>query len=267
MTTAWHVDETALARWVDGTDGSVSGASVEQHLLTCPDCRALVPADPVADAVWVRVQDAIEVPRPKLLERLLRSAGLPSPDARIVAASPAFRGAWLVGMAALLLFVTVAGSFGNARGQWAFLLIAPLVPALAVALGYDPELDEQLEAECATPYSRLRLVLLRSAALLLVGIPSMVLASLALPGSIAFWWLAPAAGCTAVVLALSTWTTPLNSVGTVGTAWLLVVGSTFRTHTPTDILDEEWVATYLAVGVVALLVMVLRRGRMAWVAR
>jgi hypothetical protein len=267
MTATWHVDEAALARWVDGTDGAVSGASVEQHLLTCADCRARVPAAPVAESVWSRVRDTVEVPRPTLLERFLRSTGLPAADARIVAVRPAFRAGWLVGMAGLLAFVTVAGSFGSARGQWVFLLVAPLVPALAVALGYDPELDEQLEAECATPYSRLRLVLLRSAALLLVGIPSMVVASLALPGSMAFWWLAPAAGCTAVVLALSTWTTPLNAAASVGTAWLVVVGSTFRTHAPTDVLDDEWVAVYLVVAVVALGVMVLRRGRMAWVAR
>ncbi|MDP9182985.1 MAG: zf-HC2 domain-containing protein, partial [Actinomycetota bacterium] len=209
MTTTWHVDDAALTRWVEGTDGSVAGASVEQHLLTCAECRAKVTPEPLVDQVWNRVRDVVEVPRVSWLEHLLRRTGLPPADARIVAVSPAFRGAWLVGLMTLLAFVTAAGGYGAGRGQLAFLVIAPLVPALAVALGYDPELDEALESECATPYSRFRLVLLRSAALLVVAVPAFVVASLLLPGSIAFWWLLPAAACTALVLALSTWLVPL----------------------------------------------------------
>jgi hypothetical protein len=264
MTTLWHVDEAALARWVDGTDGSVAGASVEQHLLGCAQCRAKVPTDPLVEQVWARVQDVVEVPRASLLERALHWAGLPSPDARIVAASPAFRGAWLVGMTALLAFVTVAGAYGAGRGQWAFLLVAPLVPALGIALGYDPELDEALESECATPYSRVRLVLLRSAALLVVAVPAFVAASAVLPGTIAFWWLAPAACCTAAVLALSTWWVPLTSVGVVGTVWVLVVGSRLGGGAPGEILTGSWLATYAVVCAGALLLLVVRRGRLLW---
>ena len=264
MTTAWHVDDEALARWVDGTDGSVAGASVEQHLLTCPECRAKVPAEPVVDQTWARVRDALEVPKQSLVERLARRAGLSAADARIVAVSPAFRGAWLVGLTALLVFVTIAGDYGESHGQLAFLLLAPLVPALAVALGYDPELDEALESECATPYSRLRLVLLRSAALVVVAVPAFVTASLLLPGSIAFWWLAPAAGCTAVVLALSTWIAPLTATGAVGTVWLMVVSSVARHGTAADVVGDEYVLTYAAVSVAGVLLFLARRGRLAW---
>jgi hypothetical protein len=266
--TAWHVDDIAIERWVEGTDGSVQGASVEQHLLTCAECRGRIPAQPVADPVWNRVQDALQVPRESLLERFLRRTGLSAADARIVAVSPAFRAAWLVGLGTLLAFVTLAGGYGSGRGQWSFLLVAPLVPALAVALGYDPELDEALETECATPYSRPRLVLLRSAALILVALPAFVVTSVLLPGSIAFWWLAPAAGCTALVLALSMWVTPLTAVGMVGTGWFCLVGSRFRHGLPSDVLDESWVAVYLAVAVASMLLMVERRGKLVtWRAR
>jgi hypothetical protein len=264
MTTAWHVDDAALARWVEGTDGSVAGASVEQHLLACAECRARVTPDPVVDDVWSRVRDVVEVPRATVLERLLRRLGLPEADARIVAVSPAFRGAWLVGLSALVVFVTVAGSWGSGRGQLAFLAVAPLVPALAVALGYDPELDEALETECATPYSRLRLVLLRSAALLVVALPGLTLVSTLLPGTIAFWWLVPATACTAVVLALSTWAAPLTAVGAVGTVWLVVVSSIARHGAATDALQEDYLASYAAVAAVAALLFVVRRGRLAW---
>lgn len=264
MTTAWHVDDAALARWVDGTDGSVTGASVEQHLLGCARCRAKVLPDPVVDQVWARVRDAVEVPPASVLERALGRLGLPEADARIVAVSPAFRGAWLVGLSALLAFVTFAGAFGEGRGLLAFLTMAPLVPALAVALGYDPELDEALDTECATPYSRFRLVLLRSAALLLVAVPAFVVASLLLPGSIAFWWLAPAAGCTVAVLALSTWVAPLTAAGVVGTGWLVLIGLVTRRGTVTDVLAQDYLATYAAVTAAAVLLIVARRSRPAW---
>jgi hypothetical protein len=264
MTTTWHVDDAALQRWVDGTDGSVAGASVEQHLLACAACRARVPVEPVVDQVWARVQDAVEVPKQSLLERFLQRLGLAEPDARIVAVSPAFRGAWLVGLSALLSFVTVAGGYGAGHGQLAFLLIAPLVPALAVAMGYDPELDEALESECATPYSRVRLVLLRSVALLVVAIPAFVTASLLLPGSIAFWWLAPAAGCTAAVLALSTWVVPLTATGIVGTVWLMVVSTVARQGVAADVVGGGYLVGYAALSVAGLLLFVARRSRLAW---
>jgi hypothetical protein len=260
----WHVDELALERWVDGTDGSVAGASVEQHLISCAECRAKVVPDPVVDQVWARVRDVIEVPPTTLLERLLQRVGLPQADARIVAVSPAFRGAWLVGLTSLLVFVTVAGGWGAGRGQLAFLAIAPLVPALAVALGYDPELDEALETECATPYSRLRLVLLRSAALLIVALPAFVVASTVLPGSIAFWWLVPAAVCTVLVLTLSTWVAPLTAAGIVGTVWFGVVSSVARRGAAEDVLGDDFLMTYAAIAAAAVLLLVVRRGRLVW---
>jgi len=258
----WHVDDVTLERWVDGTDGSVSGASVEQHLLACADCRGRVPAQPVADPVWQRVQDVLQVPRATVLERLLRRTGMSQADARIVAVSPAFRAGWLAALATVLAFVTVAGSYGSGRGQWVFLVVAPLVPALAVALGYDPELDEALETECATPYPRLRLVLLRSVALLVVAVPALMAVSFAVPGQIAFWWLAPAAGCTALVLALSTWVAPLAAVATVGTGWLLLVSSVASRGAVTDVLDEGWVAAYAVVCVTSAALVVARQGRL-----
>lgn len=264
MTTAWHVDDAALARWVEGTDGSVTGASVEQHLLTCAACRAKVPAEPVVDQVWARVRDVVEVPRRTVLERVLRRTGLSEADARVVAVSPAFRAAWLVGLSVLLAFVTLAGGYGDGRGQWAFLVVAPLVPCLGVALGYDPELDDALETECATPFSRVRLVVLRSVALLAVALPALVLASLLLPGSLAYGWLVPAAGCTALVLAVSTWFAPLTAAGVVATGWVVLVSMVAQRRSPATVLDGGHLAAYALVGGVAVLAVVLRRRQLAF---
>ena len=41
---SWHVSETALRRWIDRSDSLAEGASVEQHLLSCGQCRELVAA-------------------------------------------------------------------------------------------------------------------------------------------------------------------------------------------------------------------------------
>src|SRR5438067_1096121 len=84
------------------------------------------------------VAPAAEVPRPSVFERLLRGAGLPAPEARLVAVASAFRGVWLTGVAAVLAFAALAAALGHARGVWLFLAVAPVVPCLVVAAGYDP---------------------------------------------------------------------------------------------------------------------------------
>jgi hypothetical protein len=108
------------------------GASAEQHLLSCGPCRARVTAAGVTGrsvidfaAVWDRTRDAVEVPRPSVFERLLRGAGLPAAEARLVAVASAFRGVWLTGVAAVLVFAALAAALGHARGVWLFLAVAP----------------------------------------------------------------------------------------------------------------------------------------------
>ena len=176
--TGWHLGDDALRRYVERTDSLAEGASAEQHLLSCEPCRARVTAAAsvtgrsVIDlaAVWDRTRDAVEVPRPSVFERLLRGAGLPAPEARLVAVASAFRGVWLVGVAAVLAFAALAAVLGHARGMWLFLAVAPVVPCLVVAAGYDPWMDPALEPELVTPYPALRLILLRTIAVLALAV-------------------------------------------------------------------------------------------------
>ncbi len=179
------------------------GASAEQHLLSCEQCRARVnPAAGVIDfaAVWDRTRDIVEVPRPSVFERLLRVAGLPAHEARLVAVASAFRGVWLTGVAAVLAFAALAAAFGHARGVWLFLAVAPVVPCLVVASSYDPGMDPALEPELVTPYPALRLILLRTIAVLALALPAVLVFGLAVPGEAPFAWLLPAVGFVAVVL-------------------------------------------------------------------
>jgi hypothetical protein len=85
-------------------------------------------------------------------------------------------------------------------------------------------LDPTREIGLAAPYSWLRLLLIRTAAVLAVTVPIVAAAGLALPGSkgLAAAWLLPTAGLTCAALALTARMTPVVAVGVVATAWVVV---------------------------------------------
>ena len=264
--TGWHLDDDMLRRYAGRADSLAEGASAEQHLLSCGPCRARVGAAVAAAgvidlaAVWDRTRDAVEVPGPSVFERVLRGAGLPAAEARLVAVASAFRGVWLAGVAAVLVFAALAAVFGHARGVWLFLAVAPVVPCLVVAAGYDPWLDPALEPELVTPYPALRLVLLRTVAVLTLALPAVLLFGLVVPGETAFAWLLPAAGFVAVVLAASTWVSPLRAAVAVSSLWLGVVWLlASRISSPDAVLQGRAQAGFLALAAGSFSVFLLRR--------
>ena len=269
--TGWHLDDDALRRYVERADSLAEGASAEQHLLSCEPCRARVNAAAsvtgrsVIDfvAVWDRTRDAVEVPRPSVFERLLGVAGLPAPEARLVAVASAFRGVWLAGVAAVLAFAALAAAIGHTRGEWLFLAVAPVVPCLVVAAGYDPRLDPALEPELVTPYPVLRLILLRTIAVLALALPAMLLFGLVVPGETAFAWLLPAVGFVTVVLAASTWVSPLRAAIAVSLAWLATVWLlAARSGSPESVLQARAQAAFLALAAASFSIFLLRRRRL-----
>ena len=241
------------------------GASVEQHLLTCARCRAVVNSAvdvTVADlaAAWDRTRDAVEVPRPSVFERLLRTAGLPAHEARLVALASAFRAGWLVGVAAVLAFAALAAAIGHDRGTWFFLAAAPLAPCLMVAFSYDRRMDPALEPETVTPYSALRLVLLRTIAVLALALPAVLLLGLVVPGEAPFAWLLPAVGFVAVVLAASTWVSQLNAAMTVSVGWLTTVWLlATRLASPAAVLQAQTQMAFLVLATASFGIFLLRR--------
>jgi hypothetical protein len=264
--TGWHLDDDMLRRYVERTDSLAEGASVEQHLLACEQCRTRInPAVDVIDfaAVWDRTRDIVEVPRPSVLERLLRGAGLPAPEARLVAVASAFRGVWLAGVAAVLAFAALAAALGHARGTWLFLAVAPVVPCLVVASSYDPRLDPALEPELVTPYPALRLILLRTVAVLALALPVVLLLGLVIPTEEPFAWLLPAVGFVAVVLAASTWVSPLRAAIAVSSAWLAVIWLlAARSGSPEAVLQARAQAAFLALAAASFVIFLVRRRRL-----
>jgi len=264
--TGWHLDDDTLRRYVERVDSLAEGASAEQHLLSCEPCRARVSAavDVInLAAVWDRTRDTVEGPRPSVFERLLRVAGLPAHEARLVAVASAFRGVWLAGAAAVLAFAALAAVAGHARGLWLFLAVAPVVPCLVVASSYDPWLDPALEPELVTPYPALRLILLRTIAVLVLALPVVLLFGLFIPTEEPFAWLLPAVGFVAVVLAASTWFSPLRSAITVSSIWLTVVWLlAARSGSPEAVLQARVQAAFLALAAASFVIFLLRRRRL-----
>jgi hypothetical protein len=269
--TAWHLDDDALRRYVERTDSLAEGASAEQHLLACEPCRTRVTAAAsvtgrsVIDfaAVWDRTRDAVEVPRPSVFERLLRVAGLPAHEARLVAVASAFRGVWLTGVAAVLAFAALAAAIGHARGMWLFLAVAPIVPCLVVASSYDPWMDPALEPELVTPYPMVRLILLRTIAVLALALPAVLLFGLVVPGETAFAWLLPAVGFVALVLAASTWVSPLRAAIAISLAWFTAVWLTAaRSGSPESVLQARAQTAFLVLTAASFSIFLLRRRRL-----
>lgn len=266
----WHIEGRLLADYVDGRADAVSGNSVEQHVVRCSACRShlndLVD-DPMLTTVWDRVLDTVQAPTPSLGERLLRRAGVTPGDALLLWAAPAFRAPWLAATLVTLAFATLAAASSETRGMLLFVLVAPLLPVAGVALAYGPDADEAHEATVPTPYPALRLVLLRTVAVLATTLPVTLVAGLLLPGSpaVAVAWLAPSLAGVALTLALSTWLSVARSAICVALGWGVLAASLAgpASGSPALSLEPWFIPAYLALAVASAAVLVLRGDHLA----
>jgi hypothetical protein len=120
--------------------------------------------------------------------------------------------------------------------------------------------DPSYELVRAAPYVTVRLVLLRTAAVLVTTAPFAIIAGLFLPTTpaIAVAWLLPAAGFVVVVLAASTWVDAEIAAGAVGVGWIAVVGLAIRHGHPLAVFAPIPIVTYLALAAVAGLILLRR---------
>jgi hypothetical protein len=228
--TVWHLDPEAIRRYAQGTAPPDLAASAEAHLMKCATCRDAIASHVDTrrvEAIWHEVADRVDAPRPSWPERMLARLGAGEATARLVAATPTLRGPWLLGIAGVLALSVWAAQVDE-RFLRMFLVAAPLGPLAGVALAFAGGLDPTREIGLAAPYSGLRLLLIRTAAVLAVTVPIVTAAGLALPGShwLAAAWLLPTAGLTCAALALTARMTPVVAVGVVATAWVLVTTPT-----------------------------------------
>ncbi|MFJ4692164.1 zf-HC2 domain-containing protein [Streptomyces sp. NPDC088766] len=143
------------------------------------------------------------------------------------AAGPAVRGAWSVAVLVVALgAVALAYGAGVTGARPLLLALAPVVPVLGVALSYGPHADPVHEIAAASPAGGLRLLLTRTAAVLLVCLPVLTLAGLLLPGPGApgaAAWLLPGLALTLASLALAGYVGSRPGAAVTGGGWLCAV--------------------------------------------
>jgi len=220
----WHIPEPMALAYVSGEVQGARAASIEAHVMTCATCRSLVgrevPTDRL-DAIWADVEELVDSPRRSLAERLLTRVGLPESDARLVASAPSLHLSWLTAIAGVLAFAAWASQNGD-RGLALFLIVAPIVPVVAVAGAYGRWIDPTYEVSVSSSYPTLRLLLLRSTAVVIAAGLLAVVASLLVPDArVAAAWILPCLALVAVTLVLSRWLPLLWSAGFVATCYVL----------------------------------------------
>lgn len=228
----WHVEGTTLARYAAGEISLVTAASTETHLTGCSACRARLA--PAADpgrlaAIWSEVDHRVEVSSLPVAERMMRVVGVRDDTARLLAAAPSLTASWLLSIAVAVAFA-VAAADTAATGLLVFLVLAPMLPVAGVAAAYGRSADPAYELAVAAPYSLLRLLLVRSVAvvgstLALTAVGSLVLFD---AGWTAVAWLLPALALSTSTLALSPRVAPVWAASGVLTAWVAVVGLAWR---------------------------------------
>jgi hypothetical protein len=273
----WHPEGPQLADYANGRlsgpRGSVIGGSIEAHLIACESCRTAVAAhvpEQRLSTVWNTVRERVDAPKRSLIERLMTRCGLPEADVRVLLATPTLRLAWLAGMVATLGFGVWAA---HARGgnDLPFLLVAPLLPVLGVASAFTPRLDPAYDVARAASYSAVRLVLVRSVAVVTATIVLGFAAALALPVlSLAVAaWLLPALSLTCVVLAIATWWEPQRAAAIVAAGWVVaVVGIARESTDPLAAFGASGQVAVTALGIAALVVFIVRHNSVdAWSSR
>ena len=261
---SWHVDAPVWEAYATGRLDAAAELSLESHLTSCPDCRAAARsqvAPAAVDEVWTHVRQTISAPAPSLPQRAMRRLGVPADDAVVVSAADSFMVPWAVAVGFAVVSACVVGlaGLGPAGRDAAFLALVPLVPVLAVVASYDA-LDPVREMVTATPYSKLRLALLRAAAALAVAVPATMTIGLVVPNmtDLALAWLAPSLGLTLAALVLLTWFEAWVTGVLTASIWVTVV-ALLRAGDQVDALTTPVVQVAFVVGAgVLALALVLR---------
>lgn len=261
---SWHIDPPTWEAYVAGRLALGAEASVETHLTGCAECRAAAKAhvEPAAaDAVWTQVRATISAPALPLPLRLLQRLGVPGDDLVVVAATESLLVPWAVAIGFAMTCACMVGlaGLGPASRDAVFLALAPLIPALAVVAAYD-SLDPLREVMAPTPYSKLRLALLRATASLAVAVPATSVIGLVVPAvdDLAFMWLAPSLCLTLGVLVLLTWCEAKVAGTVVASVWVAVVTAVRLSGTVAPLTAPGVQIGFAALGAVLAATLVLR---------
>ncbi|HET7349301.1 MAG TPA: zf-HC2 domain-containing protein [Marmoricola sp.] len=261
--TTWHADDDLLAAYVAGELDPIGGASVEQHLTRCAECRVRIRPlvdVPALDRTWLAIRDTVQSPVLPLPIRVARRLGLPEPTSVLLAATASLRTAWLASAVVALAFAVLAAAWSSDGVIAPFLLVAPLIPVLGVAAAYGPHEDPLESLVVTAPYGRTRLILLRTLAVLASALPVAVPLGFLLPGPVwlAVAWLGPALALVPVLLALASFVGPRAAGATVAIGWSAVVLGSLRPLPATWPVEATQQVVYLGLAALAGVVLYVR---------
>ncbi len=229
----WHVGLDLMRAYASDALGHPAAASVEVHVTSCAQCRALarevVAAEQSSETLtqaWSAIRLATTtLPQPRLA-RLLRRLGVPDSDVVLIGGFTGLPVTWAVSVGAAIVCAVVGVGIQAERQVFYYLAVAPLIPVLAVAVAFDA-LDPLRAVSVPTPASKLRLALLRAAAACSAAVPVMLASGLIIPGliEVALRWLMPSVALTLAALLLITRFTAWVSALAVTSVWLVAVSS------------------------------------------
>lgn len=221
--TDWHLtDDVAAALAADPTRiNHATAASAEQHLVACPRCQEAVARHSRArsmDEMWAEIVDEIDQPVGRQARWVSETTWT-----RLVAATPALRlGALVAGVAVIALVVIVSRL---ADTPDVFLVLAPIVPTVGVAIIFAPGAEPAGECGLATPMHGIGLLVRRVAvveisALVVLGSSAVLIDG---PMVVAVGWLLPSLALSVGTIAgASRW--PATSVaGALSVGWVAAV--------------------------------------------
>jgi hypothetical protein len=226
---SWHVEAPVWEAYATGRLDPATEASVDSHVSACAQCQLAARghvATGASEAVWAEVRLQVHsAPLPAPL-RLAQRLGVRPDDLVVVSAADSLLLPWAlaVGMAVACACIVGLAGLGPLNQHTVFLAMAPLAPVLAVVASYDA-VDPLREVTVTTPYSKLRLALLRASAALAVALPATLAIGLLVPDlrDLTFVWLLPSLGLTLAGLVALTWLDASRSGALIGTAWLTLV--------------------------------------------
>jgi signal transduction histidine kinase len=199
------------------------------------------------------------------LERALVRVRVRDDVARVVASTPSLRASWLAAAVVAAGFSTWATHAGPG-GVLAFLVTAPLLPVAGVAAAYGPWADPMHEMTQAAPTPAIRIVLLRSAAVLVSTAMIVGIASVLAPGAdwTAAAWILPSLGLTLASLALSTFMPIHLAAAAIAFLWFAgIIATSSLTQDGLGVFRGSGQIAFFAVVVASSVVLSRRRDRLA----
>lgn len=267
-TPSWHIPAGFLAAYAMEDVSAADAWSAESHLARCGQCRADL-AGLVASGSHQSVIDEVRtrvLSHPTIHNDL--TPAIPARRPTLLHTGPLLllRGPWFVAVLTAAVVtgaaqLVAAGTSSIGGGGLMLALLAPLIPLAGVGLCYRTADRGWAEAVLATPVAGLRLVLWRVLAVTAVAFPMTLLIALLTHSLRSLIWLLPAAGLSAVSLALGTRIELGRATALVASLWAAtVVAPTLVTrHLVWDVFSHVAQGVWGAIVITAVIVIFLRR--------